>query len=124
PEDDVCAPVADRVEQAVQLARTVTVIPVEEDDDVRVVRRSEPGQAGATVPAARFDDDPCPVCAGNLPRPVYRTRIDDQHLSDQREGNLLENAGDGARLVVGGNDEAEQHPDRPIPDASSDYCVP
>src|SRR5260221_10574087 len=49
-----------------------------------------PGQAGATVAAARLEDDARAVCRGDLSRPVGRARVDDQHFGDRSEEHTSE----------------------------------
>src|SRR5262249_28659115 len=70
PEDDVCLAFLNRIDEPIQLARPVAVVPVEEDDDVGDFRGREAGQAGPAVSAPGLDDDPGPQTGGDLPGPV------------------------------------------------------
>src|SRR5260221_1381713 len=62
-ERDIRTPLDNRSEKNRQLGRSVTIVTIEENDDVGRICRSQPTKARPSIPAARFLNDARPILA-------------------------------------------------------------
>ena len=94
----------DRRDHVHELRRVVAVVPVEEDEDVRVSGRGDPGEAGLAVAAPRLAHDRAPAARATS---AVRSRepLSTTITSWTTRRDLAHDDADRLLLVEGGDDD-------------------
>src|ERR1700722_15308808 len=82
-ERDIRISLDDRVEKNRQLRGAVTIVAIQEHDDVRRICCGQPREACAPISAAWFFNDAGPQTGGNFRRSVTRVAVNYDYLVDQ-----------------------------------------
>src|SRR5258708_39897555 len=93
-ERDIRTPLDNRAQKNRQLERSVTIVTIEENDDVGRICRSQPRKARPSIPAARFLNDARPHSGGDLASSVIRVAVYNDDLCDQSRRQSCQNAPD------------------------------
>src|ERR1700722_19756682 len=106
---DVSATVDNRGEEKWKLCRTVAVIAIQKDDNIRCARVRDTRQTSLPVSAARFGDDSRTRTRGDLSCSIRGIVIDDDNLGDEIGGNVSDDTSDCLGLVARRNNYGDSH---------------
>src|SRR5258706_14482279 len=82
-ERDIRVSLDDRVQKNGQLRRAVTVVAIEEHDDIGRICFGQPRKTRPPISAARFPNDTGPHACSNLWRSVVLVAVDYDYLRDE-----------------------------------------
>ena len=101
-------PVYHRPDDRWRRRRVVRPVPVDKDEDRRILpRRCDAGGAGAPIAATRLDDYAGAGSDSDLGSPVTRAAVDNEHFVDADGEQPAHERTDGGRLVDTGSDYAD-----------------
>src|SRR5271166_4889414 len=92
-----------------QLSGSIAVVSVEKYNHVGDTGRGEPGQTGAPISAAWFAQNAGSHPFSNLSSSVCGVAVDHQDFGNKLGGKIGENAPDGLRFIMRGNDDGYAH---------------
>src|SRR6266704_1405008 len=102
---DVGAPLGNRSEEKRKLSRPITVVTIQEYDNIGRGRACDSRQAGPAVSTTSFGNNSGTHACSNLRRPVCRVVVDDDDLGGEIGGKITYDAADGLCLVARRNDD-------------------